>query len=178
MPLMKNLKNPETGESLQNPQDEDEATHVEKVNEQNNKAKENEKENNETPEEETQAPKGKEGNSNINKENEDMTKAETSNERTTKERTTNNPPKKGRNAFNRRITLEFNQIFSGETYPKYILLTAQSNIKTIELEDYLMRIHPSSEMSFKKCRNEHQWIIHTTSKSQAERYLKIRKITV
>ena len=147
MPTMSEIQKIETGESLQNPQENNEATQVESKNEQSRKV--NEKEGNKAILElATPALNDKEENSNKNKENEGMINAGKNNERNY-----NNPSKRGRNVFNKRLTLEFNEfngIFGGESYPKYLQLTAQSKIKPIELEDHLMRIYPSAEMSFKR----------------------------
>lgn len=88
-----------------------------------------------------------------------------------------NNGKAKRKAFNKRITKEFNEIFQGGTYAKYLSLTTRSKITPIELEDHLMRVYPSEEMSFRRHReSDLEWIIHTTSKNQSDRYLKIHKI--
>ena len=84
---------------------------------------------------------------------------------------------KGKIAFNKKINMEFEEIFRGEEYPKYLTLTTEAKVGTIELEDYLMKVYPTEEMSFRKSKgNECEWIIHTTSKDQSEKYLGITKI--
>ena len=74
---------------------------------------------------------------------------------------------------------KFNSLFKGQNqWTKYLSLTTEQKvISAMELDDHLLSIHASEELSFKnKQKDNHTWIITTTSKEQSEKYLKIKEI--
>ena len=79
-----------------------------------------------------------------------------------------------------RIKLEeFNQLFKGpENWSRYLTLTTEgAAISALELDDYLLSVHATEEMSFKnKYNDKNTWIIRTTSREQSEKFLMIKEI--
>ena len=78
----------------------------------------------------------------------------------------------------RRRLEEFNNIFrSQESWSRYLTLQADRNLTALELDDHLLTVHATEEMSFKnKLNNKNVWIIKTTCREQAESYLQIREV--
>ena len=79
----------------------------------------------------------------------------------------------------RRRLDEFNNLFRGQDkWNKYLDLTTHDKpLSALELDDYLLGVFASQEMSFKnKQKDKNSWIIRTTCKEQSEKFLKIKEI--
>ena len=72
----------------------------------------------------------------------------------------------------------FNRLFSGESnWAIYLTIKTETQINITKLEQKLLNIYPSEEMMVRRCYGkDNQYIVKTTSKSQSETYLKIKKL--
>ena len=73
---------------------------------------------------------------------------------------------------------EFENIFRDqEKWCRYLSLKADKELTAMELDDFLLSIHASEEMTFKSKLNDRtEWIIRTTSEEQSKKYLQIKEI--
>ena len=74
---------------------------------------------------------------------------------------------------------DFDKIFSNEaSWPRYLSLTTTGKtITALELDDHLLQVHATEELTFKSKHNDdYNWIIKTTSKEQSAKYLAIQEI--
>ena len=73
---------------------------------------------------------------------------------------------------------EFESIFKAKNdWSRYLTLKTDKTITPLELDDYLLSIYASEELSFKnKYNDQNTWIITTTCKEQADKYMQIKEI--
>ena len=73
---------------------------------------------------------------------------------------------------------EFNNIFkSNEEWSRYLTISTENIITALELDDYLLNIYATEELSFKnKVNDKSVWIVRTTCREQSKAFLNIKEI--